>query len=64
MSLYDDYKNNIDAFERFERTERERERQRKIDYRRSLGPVKSWRELEIERLNRLDEIWNRTTIRG
>jgi hypothetical protein len=56
--------NDKDDLERFRDTERKREKERQIRYQQGLGPVKSWRELEIERLNRLDEIWNRTTIRG
>jgi hypothetical protein len=59
-----DNPHNRHLIEKFERTERERERERRIKHQESLGPVKSWREIEIERLNRLDDIWNRTTIRG
>jgi hypothetical protein len=53
--------NHRDLIERFERTERERERKRQIDYQNGLGPVKSWREQEIAELDRWDAIWNRTT---
>jgi hypothetical protein len=47
--------------ERFRDTERKRERERQIRYQESLGPVKTARELEIERLDRLEEIWKGTT---
>jgi hypothetical protein len=56
--------NHRRLIEKFERTEDERERERRIKYQESLGPVKSWREREIERLDRLDAIWNRTRIGG
>jgi hypothetical protein len=63
MTDYND-PNHRALIERFERTERDRERKRQIDYQNALGPVKTWREIEIERLDRLDAIWKKTKIRG
>jgi hypothetical protein len=53
--------NHRALIEKFEKTERDRERERQIKYQESLGPVKSWREREIEELDRWDAMWNRTT---
>jgi hypothetical protein len=61
MSDFDDYKANKDDFDKFQRTESERERKRKIDYQNGLGPVKTAREIEIAELDRWDALWNRTT---
>jgi hypothetical protein len=64
MASYDDYKNNKDAFDRFQRTEQKREKQRQIDYQNGLGPVKTAHEIEIAELDRLDAIWKKTRIGG
>jgi hypothetical protein len=53
--------NAKDDLERFRDTERKREKERQIRYQQGLGPVKTSRELEIERLDRLEEIWKGTT---
>jgi hypothetical protein len=43
--------------EKFRDAERKREKERQIRYQEGLGPVKTARELEIERLDRLDRLW-------
>jgi hypothetical protein len=57
---YNDVNHRV-LIERFERTESQRERNRKIAYQNSLPQQKTARELEIEALDRWDAMWNRTT---
>jgi hypothetical protein len=61
MSDFDDYKADKHDFEKFQKTERDRERARQVAYQASLGPTKTWREIEIAELDRWDALWNRTT---
>jgi hypothetical protein len=56
-----DNPHNRALIEKFEKTERDRKRERQIKYQESLGPVKTERELAIEADDRWQAIWNRTT---
>jgi hypothetical protein len=47
MSDFDNPHNRA-LIEKYEKTERDRERARQIKYQESLGPVKTWQEREIE----------------
>ena len=49
--------NDKNDLERFRDTERKRERERQAAYQRGLGPVKTWRERELEEADRLDAQW-------
>jgi hypothetical protein len=61
MSDYDDYKANKDDFDKFQRTEAKREKDRQIRYQAGLGPVKTEQQLAQEAYERNEAIWKRTT---